>query len=227
MMENLFTSVITNGALTGAAFLACTAGSLLLGALIAFLYLLTERTSRSFLITLTILPAVIQMIIMLVNGNIGAGVAVAGAFSLVRFRSVPGNGKEISTIFLTMAVGLATGMGYIAVAVVFAVTISLISFLISKLHLGSDSGTERILRITIPEDLDYEGVFEDVLAQYTARYELLSVRTAGMGTLYKLEYRVLSKRDGSSHEMIDRLRERNGNLEIFYGRPVTSETAGL
>ncbi|MCI1305748.1 MAG: DUF4956 domain-containing protein [Lachnospiraceae bacterium] len=227
MMENLFTSVITNGALTGAAFLACTAGSLLLGALIAFLYLLTERTSRSFLITLIILPAVIQMIIMLVNGNIGAGVAVAGAFSLVRFRSVPGNGKEISTIFLTMAVGLATGMGYIAVAVVFAVTISLISFLISKLHLGSDSGTERILRITIPEDLDYEGVFEDVLAQYTARYELLSVRTAGMGTLYKLEYRVLSKRDGSSHEMIDRLRERNGNLEIFYGRPVTSETAGL
>jgi hypothetical protein len=227
MMENLFTSVITNGALTGAAFLACTAGSLLLGALIAFLYLLTERTSRSFLITLIILPAVIQMIIMLVNGNIGAGVAVAGAFSLVRFRSVPGNGKEISTIFLTMAVGLATGMGYIAFAVVFAVTISLISFLISKLHLGSDSGTERILRITVPEDLDYEGVFEEVLEQYTARYELLSVRTAGMGTLYKLEYRVLSKRDTSSHEMLDRLRERNGNLEIFYGRPVTPETAGL
>ena len=167
------------------------------------------------------------MIIMLVNGNIGAGVAVAGAFSLVRFRSVPGNGKEISTIFLTMAVGLATGMGYIAFAVVFAVTISLISFLISKLHLGSDSGTERILRITVPEDLDYEGVFEEVLEQYTARYELLSVRTAGMGTLYKLEYRVLSKRDTSSHEMLDRLRERNGNLEIFYGRPVTPETAGL
>lgn len=227
MMENLFTSVIINGTLTGSAFLICTISSLLLGAFIAFMYLLTERTSRSFLLTLIVLPAVIQMVIMLVNGNIGAGVAVAGAFSLVRFRSAPGTGKEISTIFLTMAVGLATGMGYIAVAVVFAVVITLVCLLVSRLHLGADLAAERILRITVPEDLDYEGVFEEVLEQYTASYELLSVRTAGMGTLYRLEYRVLPKTGISSHEMIDHLRERNGNLEIFYGRPVTPETAGL
>ena len=226
MLNFLFSSVISNGTVTGSSFLVCTLASLALGVLIAGIYWLTDKASKSFLLTLIILPAVIQMIIMLVNGNIGAGVAVAGAFSLVRFRSAPGNGKEISTIFLTMAVGLATGMGYILIAVFFAAVISLVSFLVSKF--GPYSGdTERMLRITIPEDLDYEGVFEEVLHTYADRFELISVRTAGMGTLYKLEYRIYPRQNISSHEMIDRLRERNGNLEIFYGRPVTSETPEL
>jgi hypothetical protein len=227
MLNNLFDCVITNGTLTGSAFLVCTLASLILGALIAIVYRLTERTSKSFLITLIILPAVIQMVIMLVNGNIGAGVAVAGAFSLVRFRSVPGTGKEISTIFLTMAVGLATGMGYISIAVLFAIVISLVSFLVSRFGPDSDSASERVLRITIPENLDYEGLFEEILETYTDRFELTSVRTAGMGTLYKLEYRIRPKQGISSHEMIDKIRERNGNLEIFYGRPVTPETPEL
>jgi uncharacterized membrane protein YhiD involved in acid resistance len=226
MLNFLFHSIITNGAVSGTSFFICTLASLILGALIAGIYRLTEKSSKSFLITLLILPAVIQMVIMLVNGNIGAGVAVAGAFSLVRFRSVPGNGKEISTIFLTMAVGLATGMGYILAATTFALVISLVSFLFSKY--SPDTGkTSRLLRITIPEDLDYEGLFEDILNQYTKHYELLSVRTAGMGTLYKLEYRLTPKAQISSHEMIDLLRERNGNLEIFYGRPLTPDLPEL
>ena len=183
-------------------------------------------SEQKVLTYLIILPAVIQMIIMLVNGNIGAGVAVAGVFSLVRFRSAPGNGKEISTIFPAMAVGLATGMGYILIAAFFATAISLVGFPVSKL--GPYSGNaERLLRITIPEDLDYEGIFEEVLHTYADRFELISVRTAGMGTLCKLEYRIYPRQNISSHEMIDRLREKSGNLEIFYGRPVTAETPEL
>lgn len=223
-MDSLFTTIITNGTLSGASFLLCTFCSLLTGAFIAFFYRLTEKTTRSFLLTLVILPAVIQMVIMLVNGNIGAGVAVAGAFSLVRFRSAPGSGKEITNIFLAMAAGLATGMGYLGIAALFTVIITLTGFIITKVHPEDDS--ERILRITVPEDLDYEGVFEEILDAYTRHYELISVRTAGMGTVFKLEYRVIPK-DMNSHEMIDRIRERNGNLEIAYMRPVRSDTPEL
>lgn len=226
MLNSLFNCVITEGAITGSSFLLCTITSLILGGLIAGFYRMTERTSKSFLITLIILPAVIQMVIMLVNGNIGAGVAVAGAFSLVRFRSVPGSGKEISTIFLTMAVGLAAGMGYLAAAALFAIVISLVSFTFSKFSPDSGKNT-RLLRITIPEDLDYEGIFEEILEKYTSGFELVSVKTAGMGTLYKLEYQIIPKKNISSHEMIDKLRERNGNLEIFYGRPVTGDIPEL
>ena len=223
-MDSLFTTIITNGTLSGASFLLCTLCSLLTGAFIAFFYRLTEKTTKSFLLTLVILPAVIQMVIMLVNGNIGAGVAVAGAFSLVRFRSAPGSGKEITNIFLAMAAGLATGMGYLGIAALFTVIITLTGFIITKVHPEDDS--ERILRITVPEDLDYEGVFEEILDTYTRHYELISVRTAGMGTVFKLEYRVIPK-NMNSHEMIDKIRERNGNLEIAYMRPVRSDTPEL
>jgi len=223
-MDNLFTTIITNGTLTGASFLLCTLCSLLTGAFIAFFYRYTEKTTQSFLLTLVILPAVIQMVIMLVNGNIGAGVAVAGAFSLVRFRSAPGSGKEITNIFLAMAAGLATGMGYLGIAALFTIIITLTGFIITKIHPEDDS--ERILKITIPEDLDYEGIFDDILNSYAKHYELISVKTAGMGTVFKLEYKIIPK-DMTSHELIDRIRERNGNLEITYTRPVRNDTPEL
>ena len=126
----IFGSIITNGTITGASFLIATVCSLAIGLFIAFMYTIKSSYSRSYIITLALLPAIVQMVIMLVNGNIGAGVAVAGAFSLVRFRSAPGTGKEITSIFLAMAVGLATGMGYIGIAAIFAVIITLANLIL-------------------------------------------------------------------------------------------------
>ncbi|MBQ6621259.1 MAG: DUF4956 domain-containing protein [Mogibacterium sp.] len=219
-MNYLLTSVMANG-LTGAAFAAATVCSILAGLYIGFIYSRQKRFSQSFLLTVALLPITVQLVIMLVNGNIGAGVAVAGAFSLVRFRSAPGSGQEITAIFLSMAVGLATGMGYLGIAVIFTLVFTLLYLLLSQMQFGAAAGEERILKISIPESLDYEELFDDVLDRYTAHAELIDVRTASLGSLYKLTYRILPRKDISIKQMIDELRVRNGNLEIACGRPVS------
>ena len=219
----LFGSILTDGVFTGGAFLAATICSLVLGWFIAFIYSKTGQGSKSFLVTLALLPAIVELVIILVNGNIGAGVAVAGAFSLVRFRSAPGKGQEITSIFLAMAVGLATGMGYLGVAVLFALIITLVNYLLVHSSLGEDAKEERILKIEVPEGLDFEGVFDDLLQKYTQRFELTQVRTAGMGSIYKLTYRIAMKSGVSMKEMMDQIRQRNGNLEVSCGREVTAE----
>lgn len=221
MLSTIFGSIITNGTLTLEAFLAATAASLLIGFFVAFLYNRITPASRSFLITLTILPAVVQMVIMLVNGNIGAGVAVAGAFGLVRFRSAAGKGQEITSIFLVMAVGLATGMGYIGIAALFAVIISVVYLMLMKSPFGKGADGERVLKVTVPEGLEFEGMFDDLFAKYTARAEMLEVKTSNMGSLYKLHYSILLRPGVSLREMLDEIRTRNGNLEISCGRPDT------
>jgi uncharacterized membrane protein YhiD involved in acid resistance len=215
----MLSSIIENGTLTMSSFLLATAASLVIGFFIAWVYSLQRDSSRSYLMTLVLLPAIVQVVIMLVNGNIGAGVAVAGAFSLVRFRSEPGSGQEITGIFLAMATGLATGMGYLALAAMFAVIMSLVHLLLEKSHIWKKSPQERVLRITVPENLDYEGVFDDILRHHTDRYELTDVKTTNMGSLYKLEYQISLKPGTSVKTMMDSLRERNGNLEISCGRP--------
>ena len=159
---------------------------------------------------------------MLVNGNIGAGVAVAGAFSLVRFRSATGTSQEITSIFLAMAVGLATGMGYIAIAVVFAVLITLVNYILNMTHFGEHGTDQRILRITIPENLDFEGIFDDLLENYTLEHNIAEVKTSNMGSLYKLEYNVIYRSGISVKELMDQIRQRNGNLEVSCSRPVTA-----
>ena len=223
----IFGSIITNGTITGASFMIATLCSLAIGLFIAFMYTIKSSYSRSYIITLALLPASVQMVIMLVNGNIGAGVAVAGAFSLVRFRSAPGTGKEITSIFLAMAVGLATGMGYIGIAAIFAVIITIANLILMGSGFGSGSAEEKTLKITVPEGLDFEGIFDDIFARYTTKAELCEVKTSGMGSLYKLNYSIIMRNRASTKGMIDEMRQRNGNLEISCSRPVAIKAEEL
>ena len=164
--------------------------------------------------TICILPAVVCAVIMMVNGNIGTGVAVAGAFSLVRFRSAPGSAKEICTIFIAMGAGLISGMGYLAYSILFAILLALITVAFKAIKIGSVKENTKALLITIPEDLSYDEVFDEILDKYTKRHELVSVKTSNLGSLFKLKYLVDFKSGVSEKSMIDELRCRNGNLEI-------------
>ena len=216
-------SSIIGTELTLSVFLICTAVSLALGVGLALVSQFRARASQSFAVTLAILPVVVQVVIMLVNGNIGTGVAVAGAFSLVRFRSAPGTAREIGVLFLGMAIGLATGMGYVGLAALTFVIVSAVLLGLTACGFGRPNAQERVLKITIPEDLDYEGLFDDLLGQYTAAHELVKVKTTNMGTLYELEYRVTLPEDRIPKEFLDALRCRNGNLNIVCGRELTRD----
>lgn len=218
----VFSSVI-DSELTLSAFLLCTLVSLALGVGVALVNRFHARSSQSFAVTLAILPAVVQVVIMLVNGNIGAGVAVAGAFGLVRFRSAPGTAREIGVLFLAMAIGLATGMGYLLLAALAFVLIAAALLGLTAAGFGRSGPAERILKITIPENLDYEGLFDDILQEYTRAYSLLKVKTASMGTLYELEYRIVLREERIPKAFLDALRCRNGNLNIVCGREVEKE----
>jgi len=218
MSTALFGSVIASQ-VTAGSYIAATVCSIILGFVIALVFKQKGDFSQSYLVSLVILPVAVQMVIMLVNGNIGAGIATAGAFSLVRYRSLPGTGQEITGIFMTMAVGLATGMGYLGIAAIFAAVTSVLFLVLSRINFGGNE-EERVLKITVPETLDYEGVFDDIFSAYTNGAELTSVKTANMGSLYKLNYKVKVKNDVSIKDMIDELRVRNGNLEISCSRPV-------
>ena len=199
-------------------FLLCTAVSLVLGIGLAFVAGYRQKTCSSFAVTLALLPAVVQLVIMLVNGNIGTGVAVAGAFSLVRFRSAPGTAREIGVLFLAMALGLATGMGLLGLAVLAFVLLAGALLGLTALGFGEQKTAARVLKITIPESLDYDGLFDDIFAQYTRRCTLTRVKTSNMGTLYELEYAVLLPEDMPPKAFLDALRCRNGNLNITCGR---------
>ena len=205
------------------AFLICTAVSLALGIGVAGVGMYRSRSTPSFAVTLAILPAVVQLVIMLVNGNLVAGVAVAGAFGLVRFRSAPGTAREIGALFLAMALGLATGMGYIGLAVLAFVILSAALLALTALNFGQQSAAERTLKITIPENLDYDGLFDDLLEKYTTSYSLTQVKTANMGTLYELSYQVVLPQETVPKEFLDALRCRNGNLTIVCGRTAARE----
>ena len=200
--------------------MACIGVALLLGVIIAVAFAVKSRFTKSFVLTLGLLPAIVCVVIMLVNGNIGAGVAVAGAFSLVRFRSAPGTAKEIAAIFLAMCVGLACGMGYLGFASLFAVIMSVLlaaySFVDSIISRRGSS--HKSLRITIPEDLDYTTVFDDLFKEYTKNCVLVKVKTINMGSMFRLTYDITLRDAKSEKEFVDKLRERNGNLEIMISR---------
>lgn len=207
--------------MTWASYLICTAASLGAGICIALIHMYKNHYSRHFVLTLVILPAIVQAVIMLVNGNVGTGVAVMGAFSLVRFRSVPGNSREISSVFLAMAVGLATGMGYIGIALLLVICIGAALLLMVTLHFGESRQGEKVLKITIPENLDYEGMFEDLMQEFTAGYRLTKVRTVNMGSLYELQYQINIKKEKSEKAFLDAIRCRNGNLTVSCGYAVS------
>ncbi len=212
MLNSIFFNTSTS--IDWKSFMLCTLVSLVLGGFVSLYYMYKTSYTKGFACTLTLLPAMVCVVIMLVNGNLGAGVATMGAFSLVRFRSVPGTAKDISCVFLTMAIGLACGMGYLGVAVLFTAMILLAGFLISSSGLFEVRKNERILKITIPEHLNYNDVFEDIFLKYTKSHELISVKTSAMGSLYKCEYQIFLNQIQLEKEMIDELRVRNGNLEI-------------
>lgn len=214
-MSTIFQSILTT-TLTPATFFICTAVSVVLGLLIALCYMKTcKKHNAGFVTTIALLPAVVQIVIMLVNGNLGAGVAVAGAFSLVRFRSIPGTAREICMIFIALAAGLATGMGYLAFAVCFVIVTALLALIYARAGLGEKASKgKKSLVIVIPETLNYTEVFDDLFKEYTESNELVSVKTTNMGSLFKLSYEVKLKDASREKEFIDALRTRNGNLEI-------------
>lgn len=214
----MLNSILTTNTFNIKTFLICIICSLVLGAIIAGVHNLYHCSSKGFVVTLALLPAMVQMVIMIVNGNLGTGVAVMGAFGLVRFRSIPGSAKEISSIFLSMAVGLATGMGYLTAAALFVLIISCISILYNFTSFLEPKHKEKDLKIVIPEGLDYTDVFDDLFEKYTKKHELIRVKTANMGSLYKLNYRITLINQSDEKTFIDELRCRNGNLEISCGR---------
>lgn len=216
MLETLLsTGTSTTGAVSILSLLACMAASLACGLALALVYCVRNRHTASFVVTLAILPAIVCVVIALVNGNVGAGVAVAGTFSLVRFRSVPGSARDIGFVFLAMCVGLAAGMAQVGVAVATTVVVSGAYLACQLTGLGTHAQClERSLRVTVPEDLDYTTLFDDVLARYTTTSELVSVRTANMGSLFRLTYSLRLRDDVSEKALIDELRCRNGNLEV-------------
>lgn len=227
MLDNLFRGLFDTdmtAVITVWEFVLCVGASLVIGILISGSYMYRAKYTKSFVVTLALLPAVVCVVIMMVNGNVGTGVAVAGAFSLVRFRSVPGTAKEIGVLFLAMGAGLIAGMGYILYAFLFAVILCGFNMLYTRLDFGVHKRTllYRTLRITIPEDLDYTEVFEDILKDYTDSCELTAVKTTNLGSLFRLTYDLRMKDSGKEKEMIDKLRCRNGNLEISVSRQETA-----
>lgn len=217
MTTSIFNSIFdaTSSVISVPNFLLCMGISLIAGVILALGYVFRSRYTKSFVIALALLPVVVCVVIMMVNGNIGAGVAVAGAFSLVRFRSAPGTAKDITMIFLAMGAGLLAGMGYLAYAVLFAVIMCILTIICNLIGLGSESGSKfRNLIISVPEDLDYSGMFDDLFEEYTSQHELVKVKTADMGSIFRLTYNLRMKDNSREKEFIDQLRCRNGNLEI-------------
>lgn len=223
LFRGLFDTDLT-AVITVTDFLLCMGVSLVLGLVMALSYMYRTRYTKSFVITVALLPAVVCVVIMMVNGNVGTGVAVAGAFSLVRFRSVPGTAKEICTLFLAMGTGLITGMGYLGFAAIFTVVLCAFFLLYNRLDLGAkkNAAAYKMISITIPEDLDYTTIFDDIFEDYTVSHELAAVRTTNMGSLFRLTYLVTLRDVSSEKEMIDKIRCRNGNLEIAVTRQETS-----
>lgn len=221
--QGLFDTDMTD-VITPSDFLICVCSALIIGLILAGFYMYRTRYTKSFVATLALLPAVVCVVIMMVNGNVGTGVAVAGAFSLIRFRSVPGSAKEIGAIFLAMGTGLIVGMGYLGYAFLCAIILGFASALYSRLNFGSQKkiGLYKTLHITIPEDLDYTDVFEPILKEYTTNCELTQVKTTNMGSLFRLTYNLTLSSVGKEKEMIDKLRCRNGNLEISVSKQETA-----
>ena len=229
MLDNLFRGLFDSDLTTVISvtdFLLCMGFSLILGLVMAFAYMYRTRYTKSFVVTLALLPAVVCVVIMLVNGNVGTGVAVAGAFSLVRFRSVPGTAKEICTLFLAMGAGLIAGMGYLGFAVLFTVVMCAVFVLYNRLDFGAKKNADayKTFAITIPEDLDYSGIFDDIFAEYTVSHDLARVKSTNMGSMFKLTYNVTLRDVTREKEMIDKIRCRNGNLEITVSKQETTVT---
>ena len=223
MLSHLFYDIFTDTAVDPAMMMLAIGVSLLLGLVIAKVYQFKTVYSKSFVMSLALLPALIAIVIFLVNGSLGAGVAVMGAFSLIRFRSAPGGAKELVSIFLVMTIGIAIGMGYLVFATIFTLIMSLAMLLLEVVNFGQMKHSMRQLTIVIPESLDYESIFDDIFNKAANHVELANVKTSDMGSLFKIKYIIQLNGRMTEKELIDALRTRNGNLEIAISRYITKE----
>ena len=213
----MFSSIFSSAeavSYTAGDIIVCSIVSVVLGVLIALIFHFVGATSKSYKTSLVILPLLVQAVIMMVNGNLGTSVAVLGAFSLVRFRSVPGNSKEICGVFFAMAAGLATAMGCLVFAATLTIVVGVIFIVCEKLFNGFNTN-QKALRITIPENLDYTSVFDDIFSRYTKKAELINVKTTNMGSMFELKYMIDVKADINEKQMIDEIRCKNGNLTVI------------
>ena len=204
--------------ITIASFLICVGSALALGILASFVLSVGNKYTSSWKISIALLPAVVTVVIMMVNGNIGAGLGVAGTFAMVRFRSQPGSAREITGLFFAVSLGLMCGMGYVAIAAIFFAIMSVVILILTFLHFGEANAAVRTLKIVVPENVDYEEVFTDIFDRYTNMCKLVRVRTTNMGTLFELTYDIVLKNMNESKAFIDELRCRNGNLNIIFSR---------
>ena len=218
-MSNIFGSIFTNS-LTLGTFLVSIIASLVLGLILTLGFMYRNTYTKSFITALVLIPAIEAVVIMMVNDNLGVGLSVAGSFALIRFRSVKGSAKELATVFMAMTIGIMCGSGFIALAAVFTLVITLAMFTLTLLNYGGQSINERYLKVTIPESLDYEDILDEVLDKYTTRYELESVKTLSLGSLFRVDYSISMKNKNDIKKMIDELRVKNGNLEITCSKQV-------
>ena len=217
MLESILTSQTQLSIIN---LLICSATSLILGIVIALVHMYKSKYTKNFIITLTLLPILVQSVILMVNGNLGTSIAIVGAFSLVRFRSLPGTSKEILSVFFAMAIGLATGMGQIVFAIIITLLVSLTLILLTKLKFGNVNEKLKILKINIPDNLDYTEVFDDVFKKYLTEYTINKVKTVNLGSLFEITYTITLKKDINEKEFLDELRLRNSNLKIILTHPL-------
>ena len=210
----MFNSVIESGGLSLNSALICIFSGVVLGVIIAFVHMKSSKYSKNYIITLAILPLLVSTVMIMVNGNLGTGVAIAGAFSLVRFRSMPGNSREIVSVFWAMAVGIAIGMGQIVFDILVTIVVALLFLIFYSTGFGEEKYRYKVLDIVIPEDLNYDEMFEEIFKKYSEKYELLRIKTTNLGSLYELKYEVSLKQGVKEKDFIDELRVKNGNLKV-------------
>ena len=218
----MFNTILTE-TLTPMTFGICLGTAFILGLIVSLIHGRTSRANKDFLTTLAVLPTLVAMAILLVNGNLGTGVATVGVFSLVRFRSIPGNARSIMSVFFAMAIGLAVGTGYIAFATIFTIVIGLIILVLDKLNFGAGNMMEKKLTILVPEDMDYTTMFDEIFAKYTTAHELEMSKTTNMGSLFELVYNVRLKNDINEKNLIDDIRVKNGNLKVMLSQTIAEE----
>ena len=218
LFSSIFTSTFTLGQ-----FLIAVLASMVLGFVVSIYYMFRNTYSKSFVPSLMLIPAIECVVIIMINGNMGAGIAVAGSFALIRFRSARGSAKDLTAIFMAMAIGIICGTGYIGIAVLFTLIVCAVGMFLSFVKYGECDGQMRYLKITVPENLNYDETFEEVLDNYCSSYEIEKVKTLSLGSLFRVDYSIVMKDTLKIKAMIDDLRIRNNNLEIVCGKEAVSK----
>lgn len=221
MFNSIFDSTTTGLSITTG--LICAGVALLLGVIIAITHMKTSQTTKGFLTTLATLPLLVMAVMIMINGNLGTSIAILGAFSLIRFRSIQGRAKDLLSVFFAMMVGLACGMGHVLFAVVITIISVIAIVFFTYTHFLEPNKKQRVLKIMVPEDLDYEEVFDEIFAKYTSRVDLVQMKTMNMGSLYKLTYDITMKNCVKEKEFLDEIRVKNCNLKVLLSHPCMEE----